>query len=68
MVILCESEVEASDKTAFDTVLEADIERTALLKKQEEVIAMEEPDIKILEKIEHRLEEIDSNDAEARAG
>ena len=67
MVILCESEVAATDKTAFETVLEADIERTALIKKQEECLAAEEPDLKILEKLEHRLDEIDSQDAEVRA-
>lgn len=68
MVLLCESEVEPSEKTAFETVVEADIERTALLAKQEELQQADELDVKILEKLDNRLDEIDSQDAETRAG
>jgi hypothetical protein len=34
MIILCESEVDATQEKAIDTVLKADIERDALLTKQ----------------------------------
>ncbi|XP_062139861.1 ATP-binding cassette sub-family F member 1 [Drosophila sulfurigaster albostrigata] len=36
-VLLCEQEVVATDKTAIDTILDADVKRTELLKKSEEL-------------------------------
>jgi hypothetical protein len=33
MIILCEKEVDPSEEGALDSVLNADVERTALLKK-----------------------------------
>ncbi|XP_050746502.1 ATP-binding cassette sub-family F member 1 isoform X2 [Drosophila biarmipes] len=36
-VLLCEQEVVATDKTAIDTILEADVRRTEMLKKADEL-------------------------------
>ncbi|XP_039500828.1 ATP-binding cassette sub-family F member 1 [Drosophila santomea] len=36
-VLLCEQEVVATDKTAIDTILEADVRRTQMLKKADEL-------------------------------
>ncbi|KAH8279035.1 hypothetical protein KR044_009228 [Drosophila immigrans] len=36
-VLLCEQEVVATDKTAIDTILDADVKRTEMLKKSEEL-------------------------------
>mmetsp|Transcript_57432 Transcript_57432/g.65520 ORF Transcript_57432/g.65520 Transcript_57432/m.65520 type:complete len:596 (-) Transcript_57432:302-2089(-) len=66
MVILCDSEVDATDNTALQQVVEADLERTYLLEKEKKAIDDGcEPEE--LEKIHERLTEIEAETAEARS-
>ena len=67
MVHMVEEEVKPLDITALEAVLSVDTERTALIKRLNEESKKENSDVKIIEKLQHRLEEIESETAEARS-
>eukprot|EP01087_Luapelamoeba_hula_P000956 TRINITY_DN1071_c0_g1_i1.p1 TRINITY_DN1071_c0_g1~~TRINITY_DN1071_c0_g1_i1.p1 ORF type:complete len:729 (+),score=122.78 TRINITY_DN1071_c0_g1_i1:250-2187(+) len=68
-ILHVEQEAVGSDTTVLDSVLEADIERAALLKEEKEILAVKKDggDDMRLVRIYQRLEEIDADKAEARA-
>lgn len=66
MVYMVEEEVKASDMTALEAVMSADSERQALLERLHDEEKKENSDVKIIEKLNKRLEEIDSDTAESR--
>ena len=67
LIHLCDSEVEPSEQTAMECALSADKERVKLLEMLEEQTSIDMPDMNILDYINNRLIEIDSDTAEARA-
>ena len=66
MVYMVEEEAKATDMTALEAVLSADTERKALIERLHEEEKKENSDVKIIDKLNKRLEEIDSDTAEAR--
>lgn len=66
MVYMVEEEVKPSDMSALEAVMSADTERTALIERLHEEEKKENSDVKIIDKLNKRLEEIDSESAEAR--
>ncbi|XP_064537157.1 ATP-binding cassette sub-family F member 1 [Drosophila montana] len=70
-VLLCEQEVVATDKTAIDTILEADVKRTKMLKKSEELEKQfADGDMSVQEELNDtfaELKAIGAYSAEARA-
>lgn len=66
MVYMVEEEVKASDMTALEAVMSADSERKALVDWLHEEEKKDNSDVKIIEKLNKRLEEIDSETAESR--
>mgnify|MGYP006951859211 FL=1 len=66
MVYMVEEEVKASDMTALEAVMSADSERQALLERLHDEEKKENSDVKIIEKLNKWLEEIDSDTAESR--
>ena len=67
MVHMVEEEVAPSEMTALECVLSADTELKALQEKLETEMAKEEPNLKLIEKLNERLEEIDADTAETRS-
>ena len=67
MVHMVEEEVKPLDISALEAVLAVDTERAALLQRLNEESKKENSDVKIIEKLQHRLEEIESETAEARS-
>lgn len=67
MVHMVEEEVKPMDLTALQAVLSVDTEREALLKRQDEELKKENSDVKIIEKLNIRLEEIEAETAIARS-
>lgn len=66
-ILMIEQEVQGSDKTALEIVLETDGERKQLLEEEELLLKDPNADSKRLEKIYERLEEIDASKAESKA-
>ncbi|EDW65882.2 ATP-binding cassette sub-family F member 1 [Drosophila virilis] len=70
-VLLCEQEVVATDKTAIETILEADVKRTKMLKKSEELEKQfADGDMSVQEELNDtfaELKAIGAYSAEARA-
>lgn len=70
-ILLCEQEVVADDKTAVNTILEADIKRTKLLQKSAELEElMEKGDLSVQEEFNDVINELKASgaySAEARA-
>lgn len=64
---MVEEEVKPTDLTALQAVLSVDTEWEALLKRQEEESKKENSDVKIIEKLNIRLEEIEAETAIARS-
>ena len=67
MVYMVEEEVKPLDITALEAVLHVDTERVQLLQRLDEETKKENSDVNIIEKLNWRLEEIDSDTAEARS-
>ncbi|XP_026323496.1 ATP-binding cassette sub-family F member 1 [Hyposmocoma kahamanoa] len=70
-ILLCEQEVTASDKSAVETILEADVKRTELLKECKELEAeIEKGNMKVQERLNEvyaELKAIGADSAEPRA-
>ena len=65
MVYMVEEEAKATDMSALEAVLSADSEWKALIDRLHEEEKKENSDVKIIDKLNKRLEEIDSESAEA---
>lgn len=61
-----EQEVSGDDTTVLDCVLQADVERTALLQEEKHLLAIN-PNSDRLREVYQRLQDIDADEAEARA-
>jgi len=66
MVYMVEEEAKATDMTALDAVMSADTEWKALIERLHEEEKKENSDVIIIDKLNKRLEEIDSETAESR--
>lgn len=66
MVYMVEEEVKATEMTAMEAVLFADTEWHALIERLKDEEKKENSDVKIIEKLNKWLEEIDSDTAESR--
>lgn len=66
-VLLCEQEVEASDRSAIDVVLSADKRRLALLEEEKTLLASADANTERLQKVYTELKAIGADAAEPKA-